>query len=278
MEITNDIVDMFNDYLINTEKSKSTIYKYVNDVRRLQQWLEDEDLCKQNILTYKTILCKKYATSSVNTTLSALNAFFSFIERQDLRVKKISVQRQIFISSDIELLKGEYEMLLKVAKENKKDRLFLLMQTICCTGIRVSELCFITIEAISDGVARINCKGKKRDVFIPQELCEVLHKYANDKKIKNGPVFITKNGNPLNRSNIWSDMKKLCKCTNVLKEKVFPHNLRHLFARTHYDMCKDIVRLADVLGHSSINTTRIYTLESGETHRKQIQSLGLLKC
>ena len=139
---------VFNDYLINTEKSKPTIYKYVNDVRRLQQWLEDEDLCKQNILTYKTILCKKYATSSVNTTLSALNAFFSFIERQDLRVKKIRVQRQIFISSDIELLKGEYEMLLKVAKENKRDRLFLLMQTICCTGIRVSELCFITIEAI----------------------------------------------------------------------------------------------------------------------------------
>lgn len=157
-------------------------------------------------------------------------------------------------------------------------RLWLLMQTICSTGIRVSELCHVTVETVRRGRAEINCKGKRRVVFLPQELCLMLRKYTKEQKIKSGPIFITKNGNPLNRSNIWTDMKRLCREAGVSEKKVFPHNLRHLFARTYYAMQKDIVRLADILGHSSINTTRIYTMESGDIHRAQIQKLGLLRC
>lgn len=152
------------------------------------------------------------------------------------------------------------------------------MQTICATGIRVSELKYITVEAVRTGKANVNSKGKRRKVWIPNKLCKMLLKYAKSQKITNGAVFVTKSGKPLDRSNIWSEMKKLCKIAKVSKEKVFPHNLRHLFAKTYYSIQKDIVRLADILGHSSINTTRIYTTESGEIHRKQIQNLGLLKC
>ena len=167
---------------------------------------------------------------------------------------------------------------MRAARQKKNERLYLLMQTICSTGIRVSELRHITIEAIRFGVAEINCKGKRRRVFLPMQLCKMLKQYAKEQKIKSGAVFVTKNGNPLDRSNIWSDMKKLCKAANVSEKKVFPHNLRHLFARTYYSLQKDVVRLADILGHSSVNTTRIYTMESGEVHRKQIQRLGLLRC
>ena len=152
------------------------------------------------------------------------------------------------------------------------------MQTICSTGIRVSEVRYITVEAVARGVAEINCKSKRRQVFLPKQLCQILKQYIKEQKIKSGVVFVTKNGNPLDRSNIWSDMKKLCKSANVSEKKVFPHNLRHLFARTYYSLQKDIVRLADILGHSNVNTTRIYTMETGEIHRKQIQKLGLLRC
>ena len=152
------------------------------------------------------------------------------------------------------------------------------MQTICSTGIRISELSYVTVEAINKGRADINCKGKRRTVFFPKQLCQMLKQYIRAREIKSGAVFITKNGAPLDRSNIWTSMKKLCIEANVSEQKVFPHNLRHLFARTYYTQQKDIVRLADILGHSSVNTTRIYTMESGETHRKQIQRLGLLLC
>ena len=152
------------------------------------------------------------------------------------------------------------------------------MQTICSTGIRISELKFITVQAVKRGKANINCKGKIRIVFLPEQLCKLLKKYISENKIENGSVFVSKNGRPLDRSNIWSDMKKLCESAGVSKDKVFPHNFRHLFARTYYSIQKDVVRLADILGHSSINTTRIYTMESGETHMKNIQRLGLLRC
>ena len=152
------------------------------------------------------------------------------------------------------------------------------MQTICSTGIRVSEVRYITVEAVARGVAKINCKAKCRQVFLPKQLCQLLRQYVKEQKIKSGAVFVTKNGNPLDRSNIWSDMKKLCRAANVSEKKVFPHNLRHLFARTYYSLQKDVVRLADVLGHSSVNTTRIYTMETGSVHRRQIEKLGLLQC
>ena len=277
-KITTEIIKSFNDYLINEEKAAATVNKYLHDVGEFQIWLGEQELCKTAVLAYKSYLCERYAPASVNAALSSLNSFFNFMEWYDLRVKNLKIQKQIFASTDKELTKAEYDRLLQAAKQKKNERLYLLMQTICSTGIRVSEVRYVTVEAVARGIAEINCKGKRRQVFLPKQLCQILKQYIKEQKIKSGAVFVTKNGNPLDRSNIWSDMKKLCKAANVSEKKVFPHNLRHLFARTYYSLQKDIVRLADILGHSSVNTTRIYTMETGEIHRRQIQKLGLLRC
>ena len=277
-KITTEIIRSFNDYLINEEKAAATINKYLHDVGEFQIWLGEQDLCKTAVLAYKAYLCERYAPASVNAALSSLNSFFNFMQWYDLRVKNLKIQKQIFTSTEKELTKAEYDRLLGAAKQKKNERLYLLMQTICSTGIRVSEVRYVTVEAVSRGIAEINCKGKRRQVFLPKQLCGILKQYIKDQKITSGAVFITRKGNPLDRSNIWSDMKKLCKAANVSEKKVFPHNLRHLFARTYYSLQKDIVRLADILGHSSVNTTRIYTMETGEIHRRQIQKLGLLRC
>ena len=189
----------------------------------------------------------------------------------------LKIQKQIFAERNKELTKSEYERLLDAAKQKKNERLYYLMQTICASGIRVSELSAITIEAVKARRANINCKGKMRVVILPKELCKMLTEYARGQKITSGPVFITKTGKPLDRSTIWKMMKALCESAGVDREKVFPHNLRHLFARTYYSIQKDIVRLADILGHSSVNTTRIYTMETCDVHRRQIQRLGLLR-
>ena len=277
-KITTEMKESFNDYLMNEEKAVATVNKYLHDVGEFQIWLGEQELCKTAVLAYKSYLCEQYAPASVNAALSSLNSFFNFMEWYDLRVKNLKIQKQIFASTDKELTKAEYDRLLQAAKQKKNERLYLLMQTICSTGIRVSEVRYITAESVSRGIAEINCKGKRRQVFLPKQLCQILKQYIKEQKIKSGAVFVTKNGNPLDRSNIWSDMKKLCKAANVSEKKVFPHNLRHLFARTYYSLQKDIVRLADILGHSSVNTTRIYTMETGEIHRRQIQKLGLLRC
>lgn len=271
-------IKKFYTYLLEEEKAAATINKYVHDVEVFIAWMAADVIDKSVVLSYKNYLLEKYSVASVNSVLSSLNSFFSYMEWFELRVRTVKVQRQIFASSDRELTKSEYKRLLKAAGDKKNERLYLLMQTICASGIRVSELKYVTVEAIRLGQAEINCKGKRRKVFLPNTLCKALKKYAQAQKIKSGAVFVTKNGNPLDRSNIWSDMKKLCKDANVSEKKVFPHNLRHLFARTYYSLQKDIVRLADILGHSSINTTRIYTQENGEIHRQQIQKLGLLRC
>ena len=189
----------------------------------------------------------------------------------------LKIQKQIFAERSKELTKGEYERLLDAAKQKKNERLYYLMQTICSSGIRVSELSSITVEAVKEHRANINCKGKMRVVILPKDLCRMLIGFAKEQKITSGPVFVTKRGKPIDRSTIWKMMKALCESAGVSKDKVFPHNLRHLFARTYYSIQKDIVRLADILGHSSINTTRIYTMETCEVHRKQIQRLGLLR-
>ena len=277
-KITIEIIKSFNDYLINEEKAAATVNKYLHDVGEFHLWLGEQELSKAAVLAYKSYLCDKYAPASVNAALSSLNSFFNFMEWYDLRVKNLKIQKQIFASTDKELTKAEYDRLLQAAKQKKNERLYLLMQTICSTGIRVSEVRYVTVEAVLRGIAEINCKGKRRQVFLPKQLCQILKQYIQEQKIKSGSVFVTKNGKPLDRSNIWSDMKKLCKAANVSEKKVFPHNLRHLFARTYYSLQKDIVRLADILGHNSVNTTRIYTMETGETHLRQIQKLGLLRC
>ncbi len=276
--IQKELIQQFRNYLINEEKSSATIAKYVHDVEEFAKWLLSSEIEKSDVLAYKAYLTEHYAPASVNSALSSINSFFVYNEWFELRVKSLKIQKQIFASTDKELTKAEYDRLLQAAKQKKNERLYLLMQTICSTGIRVSELCHITVEAVNRGVAEINCKGKCRQVFLPKQLCQILKQYIKQQKIKSGAVFVTKNGNPLDRSNIWSDMKKLCRMAGVSEKKVFPHNLRHLFARTYYSLQKDIVRLADILGHSSVNTTRIYTMESGSIHRKQIEKLGFLRC
>lgn len=277
-KITSEAIRSFGDYLGDEEKAQATINKYLHDICEFQIWLCEKELNKTAVLSYKSYLCERYAPASVNASLSSINSFFNFMEWYDLKVKNLKIQRQIFASADKELTKAEYDRLFQVAKRKKNERLYLLMQMICSTGIRVSEVRYVTVEAVERGVAEISCKGKRRQVFLPKQLCGILKGYIKGQKIKSGAVFVTKNGNPLDRSNIWSDMKKLCKAADVSDKKVFPHNLRHLFARTYYNLQKDIVRLADILGHSSVNTTRIYTMETGEIHRRQIQRLGLLRC
>ncbi len=274
--IDNVAIERFKVYLMEEEKAPDTVSKYLRDIKVFSDWCGQRTISKSIVLEYKTYLLERYATSSVNSVISSLNAFFLFMGWADLRVKTVKVQRQIFASSDKELSKAEYERLLNAARGENNERLILVMQTICSTGIRVSELKHITVESVSIDKVEISSKGKRRTVYFPGKLCKLLKAYINKYKIKSGPVFVTKNGKPLNRSNIWTSMKKLCNSAGVSASKVFPHNLRHLFARTYYSKQKDIVRLADILGHSSINTTRIYTQESGEIHRKQIQKLGLL--
>ena len=277
MKMTDTLVQKFKNYLLEEEKSSATIEKYMRDVTAFFAWLCDEKVEKSTLIAYKEFLCAHYLPASVNSVLSSLNSFFDFTGHSDLKVKMLKIQKQIFAQRDKELTKEEYERLLDAAKSKKNQKLYYLMQTICASGIRVSELRFITIEAVKARQAIINCKGKMRVVILPKKLCQLLAAFAKREKIASGSIFITRTGKPLDRSTIWKMMKNLCEQANVSKDKVFPHNLRHLFARTYYSIQKDIVRLADILGHSSINTTRIYTMETGEIHRRQIQELGLLR-
>lgn len=277
-KITNEMIKNFKMHLLAEEKSATTLEKYLRDVRTFAEWLDGRTVEKQAVLEYKQELILKYAPQSVNSMISSLNSFFVFMNWTESRVKTIKIQKQIFAGKDRELTKHEYQKLLKAAQSKRNKRLYYLMQTICSTGIRISELKYITCDAVRCGQTTINCKGKMRIVFLPKQLCKMLRGYISEQKIKTGAIFISRNGKPLDRSNIWSDMKKLCESAGVSKKKVFPHNLRHLFAKTYYSLEKDIVRLADILGHSSVNTTRIYTMETGEVHRRQIQKLGLLRC
>ena len=276
-KITQNMVVNFKNFLIEEEKSHATLEKYMRDINAFREWLGTKLIEKVTVLEYKAYLIENYAPASANSMLSSINSFFEFNEWHDLKVKMLKIQKRIFADKNKELTKAEYERLLDAAKSKKNERLYYLMQTICSSGIRVSELKSITIEAIKARKATIKCKGKMRVVILPKELCKLLAEYAKGQKISSGPVFVTKTGKPLDRSAIWKMMKQLCESAGVPKEKVFPHNLRHLFARTYYTIQKDIVRLADILGHSSINTTRIYTMETGDIHRRQIQKLGLLR-
>ena len=276
--ITNEIVSRFKLYLYEEEKSDNTIEKYIRDIRFFREWLGGGGIDKSVVLEYKKELCEKYAPKSVNSILSSLNALFMYMNWYELKVKTLKIQRQIFADKEKELTKAEYERLLTAAKNKRNERLYYLMQTIGSTGLRISELKYVTCEAVKAGQAVINCKGKIRKVFLPKQLCKMLKAYIKQQHIKSGSVFITKTGRPLDRSTVWKMLKDLCESANVSRSKVFPHNFRHLFARTFYSLQKDIVRLADILGHSSINTTRIYTIESGEAHIMQLQKLGLLRC
>ncbi len=277
-KLTNEMIKDFKLYLYEEEKSDNTIEKYMRDIRFFMEWIMGREFDKSVVLEYKRELIEKYAPTSVNSMLSSLNALFLYLNWYDMKVKILKIQRQLFASKDKELTKAEYERLLTAAKHKNNEQLYYLMQTIASTGIRISELSAITVEAVKTGQATINCKGKLRQVFLPKILCKMLKDYIRKRNIKSGSVFVTRTGKPLDRCRVWKLLKDLCESANVSKDKVFPHNFRHLFARTFYSLQKDIVRLADILGHSSVNTTRLYTIESGIEHRRQLQKLGLLRC
>ena len=263
-------------YLQGEERSKNTIAKYVRDLRAFFAFWGGGEITKTAVLEWKEKLTQEYAPTSVNSMLAAVNGFFDWLNLPQLKVKPLKIQREIFARPERELTKQEYDRLVRAAQAKHNERLALLLQTICATGIRVSELCFITAEAVRTGRATVDCKGKSRTVFLPKELCKSLTRYCREQKITGGVVFRTASGAPLDRSNIWRDMKALCKSAGVEQSKVFPHNLRHLFARTYYSIEKDLSRLADLLGHSSITTTRIYMMETGKEHLRQLERMGLV--
>ena len=259
----NQQLSAFNQYLISEEKSAATVEKYLRDVRSFAEFLADREVSKEETIAYKEYLTQQYAPASVNSMLVALNGFLRFLGKPDCSVRLLKIQRQIFCREEKELTEPEYQRLVKAAGDTQ---LTFILQTICGTGIRISELQSITVEAVRVGKAVVNCKNKTRVIFIPAPLQKILKQYIKKTGLKAGSVFISQNGKPLDRSSVWRQMKRLCKKANVPPEKVYPHNLRHLFARIFYRIKKDIVRLADILGHSSINTTRIYTLETGQRH------------
>ena len=275
--IDNKKTEEFRQHLLFEEKSEATIEKYVRDVNTFCSFAGDSEITKELVINYKQKLIENnYAIRSINSMLASINSFFDFTGWYDCKVKSLKLQREIYCPEEKVLTKAEYMRLVNTAKEKKNERLSLILQTICGTGIRVSELRFITVEAVKHGFAKVNCKGKSRTVFIVKILQKKLLKYANRHHINSGSVFVTKTGKPISRTNIWREMKQLCRDANVNPSKVFPHNLRHLFARTFYGIEKDIAKLADILGHSSINTTRIYIVSTGVEHRKRLENMRLV--
>lgn len=270
------ILQEFELYLRNEERSKATIEKYMRDVRCFVGFIGSTEVSKQSVVDYKNKLGNSYAVASANSMIAALNSFLRFCGWHDLCVKQFRVQRQAYCSEEKELTRAEYLRLLEAANKKHNERLNLIIQTICGTGIRVSELQYITVEALGKGEAVVNCKGKNRRIFIVPELKKKLLRYVNEQKISSGAVFITRNGKPVSRNNIWKEMKALCEQAHVAPSKVFPHNLRHLFARTFYGIEKDIAKLADILGHASINTTRIYIVTTGAEHKRKMEHMRLI--
>lgn len=274
MMITDTVLEMFAKNLRELERSERTVEKYTRDVRRFAAYVGNEELSKAATMRFKEALRREMSPVSANSVLAAVNSFLKFTGLSAFCVRAFRIQRRLF-SLKNELTSAEYKRLVKSAFDAKNERLAMIIQTICATGIRVSELKYITVEALRTGYAEITCKGKIRVVFIPDKLRSALRKYAGKQEILSGAVFVTRGGKPVDRSNIWRGMKSLCERARVSADKVFPHNLRHLFARTFYSLEKDIARLSDILGHSSISTTRIYTMECGENHARQVNLLDL---
>lgn len=272
-----ELTEQFGKYLKADEKSGATIGKYKRDVRGFLKFAgEGAVLTKELVVSYKQYLSENYAVASANSMLAALNSFLRFLGQESFSVKAFRVQKAVFRARERELSREEYGRLVETAGRRGNRRLNLAMQTLCSTGIRISELPFITVEALHTRRAEVALKGKRRTVLLPMELCRELKKYVREKKIEKGSIFVTRSGRPMDRSNILHAMKALCREAGVDRAKVFPHNLRHLFAVTYYNVEKDICRLADLLGHSSVNTTRIYTMVSWEVQEQRMESLGLV--
>ncbi len=273
--ITEKLLQEYKAYLIREEKSRATCDKYLRDVCNLEEFMDGKPVTKELLCAWKKHLMDNgYAVRSINSMLASANSFLNFMGWNDCRVKNLRLQRQIYCAADKELTKSEYLRLLTAAEQN--EQLSLMLQTICGTGIRVSELRYFTVEAVRRGEITVNCKSKTRTILVPGKLRSRLLRYARRGRIDAGVIFKGKNGRPLDRSMIWRQMKQLCEAAGVSKSKVFPHNLRKLFARTFYGIERDIAKLADILGHSSIDTTRIYIMSTGLEHRKKIERLGLI--
>jgi len=275
MTITNHQIREFAGYLCREEKSAATQEKYLRDVRAFRAYAAGRTVTRELVAAWKKQLTRQsYAVRSINSMLASVNSLLDYLGLPDCKVKNIRMQHQTYCAEDKELTKAEYLRLLEASRKN--ERLNLILQTICGTGIRVSELTYFTVEAVKRGEVTVDCKSKTRTILIPGKLKRVLLNYAKRRKILSGAIFVSRNGRPLDRSNIWAAMKKLCAAAGVKDTKVFPHNLRKLFARTFYGIEKDIAKLADILGHSSINTTRIYIMSTGMEHRRKIERLGLV--
>ena len=277
MKLTDGTINEFKEYLIDNDKSTYTVEKYIRDVMKFKEYACDCEIVKETAGEYKNYLVRNgYSVRSINSMLSSVNALFEFLDRNDLKVKTIKMQRSVYCPEDKELTRAEYQRLCMAAKMKKNNRLELIIETVCSTGIRIGELKYITVESAKRGEAVVTLKGKTRYVFIPKELKRKLLRYASEQGIRSGMIFVTRTGKAVNRTNVWRDMKNLCKDAGVKPEKVFPHNLRHLFARTFYNIDKDIAKLADILGHSSIDTTRIYIISTGAEHRRLIEKMKLI--
>lgn len=275
--LTEERIRAFAQWSYTEEKAGSTIVKYLHDIRMFAAWLDGRAVTKEEVTKWKEHLSSRhYAPATINAAISALNALFRYLGWNECRTKFLRVQRKMFRDTARELKKSDYNALVSTAKARGQERLALLLETICATGIRVSEVAYITVEAADKGQAEISLKGKIRTILIPGKLCRKLLKYARKQKIVSGGIFLTRNGTHLSRHQIWAEMKRLCRYAGIKASRVFPHNLRHLFATTFYRASRDIAKLADVLGHSSIETTRIYLLTSGIEHQKQLDCLGLV--
>ena len=275
MTLTTISIAEYADFLSQEEKSTATQEKYVRDVRTFYEYVDGRELSKQLVIMWKKKLVDQgYAVRSINSMLASVNSFLSFLSRSDCKVKNLRIQQQAYCPEDQELTKAEYLRLLEASRKN--EQLNLVLQAICGTGIRVSELRYFTVEAVQAGEIVVSCKNKTRTILVPVKLRKMLLNYAKTQQIAYGAIFLGKSGRPLDRSSIWRQMKQLCEVARVKESKVFPHNLRKLFARTFYGREKDIAKLADLLGHSSINTTRIYIIATGTEHRQKIERLGLV--
>ena len=276
--VTKEKIRQFSDALAEEERSAGTIEKYVRDVRRFAVWLDGEEVSRERTAAWRDGLLERgYAPVTINSMVAAVNQFFTFLGWEECKVKALKIQRKLFRDDRRELTREEYQRLLDAAHGLGRERLALLLETICATGIRVSEVKYITVEAAHAGRAEISLKGKLRTILLPGKLCRKLKKYARQQKTASGEIFLTRSGKSLSRRQIWAEMKRLCKAAGVAPSKVFPHNLRHLFARTFYRVCRDVVKLADVLGHSSLETTRIYLISTGSEHANILRKMHLVE-
>ena len=277
MTISQRKLKAFASSLRQEDRSTGTIDKYFRDAAQFAAWLGSRKLTGETAARWRDcLLTAGYAPATINSMLSAVNRLLNFLGRKDCKIKFLRVQRKTFRDQKRELNRAEYQKLLDTAAAQGQERLGLLMETICATGIRVSEVQYITVEAAQAGRAEISLKGKIRTILLPAKLCRKLLKYAKKQKTASGGIFLTRSGKPVSRKQVWREMKSLCQKAGIESSKVFPHNLRHLFATVFYKACRDIVKLADVLGHSSINTTRIYLMTTGAEHARQLEKLGLV--